>query len=78
MNPQIHPKNLPPRLRLSLWISLYLLLDKFNVSEVHMSLYLSFVVLTIMTKLWKILETSYVDVFYVLEDLLRRTSNKGP
>ena len=78
MKPKISSANLPPRLRIELWISLYLLADKLQFSTDYIYALLAFAALYVFTVLYELSIRKYCDIFDVLDILLSRTKDKEP
>ena len=78
MKPKIKSANLPPRLRIELWIALYLLADKFSVPDLYVNLLLAFAVLYVIAVLMELGRKQYIDIMAVLNEILRRENNKEP
>ena len=78
MKPKISSENLPRRLRIELWIALYLLADKFNVPDGYVKLLIAFAVLYIISALIELSRKQYIDIFIILNELLKRENNKEP
>lgn len=78
MKPKINSVNLPRRLRIELWIALYLLADKFNVPNGYVDFLLAFAVLYIITALIELSRKQYIDIIEVLNEILKRENNIEP
>ena len=78
MKPKINSVNLPRRLRIELWIALYLLADKFNVPNGCVDFLLAFAVLYIISALIELSRKQYIDIIEVLNEILKRENNIEP
>ena len=78
MKPKINFAILPMRLRIELWIALYLLADKFNVPDMYVGFLLAFAVLYIISALIELSRKQYIDIIEVLNEILKRENNKEP
>lgn len=78
MKPKINSVNLPRRLRIELWIALYLLADKFNVPNGYVYFLLVFAVLYIISALIEWSRKQYIDIIEVLNEILKRENNIEP
>ena len=78
MKPKISSANLPPRLRIELWIALYLLADKFSVPDGYVGFLLAFAVLYVITVFMTLNRKQYIDIIEVLNEILKRENNKEP
>ena len=78
MKPKISLENLPPRLRIELWIALYLLADKFSLPDRYVYFLIAFAVMYVFTILYELSIKKYCDIFDVLDILLSRTKDKEP
>ena len=78
MKPKINFAILPMRLRIELWIALYLLADKFNVPDMYVGFLLAFAALYIISALIELSRKQYIDIIEVLNHILKRENNKEP